>query len=419
MTAPGYFEFFNPVNTIAGHGVLERIPQLLATLNVRRPMIVTDGGVLKAGLLDLVNRVMAPMVVGTVFDAVPPDSSLDTVAQAAKIYGQEQCDGILALGGGSVIDTAKGVNIMVSENAEDLRGFEGGARLSRRLKPLVVLPTTAGTGSETTMVAVISDRDRHRKIAFTSPYLYPDTAILDPRLTMTLPAQITAATAMDALAHAVEAYTGTAKNPLSDAYARMAVELIGQNLMNVIREPGDANGRLALAMAANLAGTAFSNAMVGMVHAMGHAVGAVCGVPHGTCMAILLPYGLEYNMHKNGHFIAELLLPLAGAQTVARTPGPFRARQVVTVIRLLNDSLNDATGGRHPRWLKEVTGADGGQMIPEEVLETIARRAMDDGSILYNPEEVDVEDVLMVLSHAWSGEPLDTRHINKGNLSIQ
>jgi len=420
MTIPGYYEFYNPVNTIAGHGAIECIPRLLDNLQARRPMIVADRGVAAAGLMETVTKAIAPEVsIGAAFDAVPPDSNLAVVAEVAGIYREKRCDALLAVGGGSVIDTAKAANVMVSENSEDLYRFEGGGKLTRRLKPLIVLPTTAGTGSEATMVAVIADPEHRRKIAFTSIYLYPDAAILDPRMTLTLPAAITAATAMDALTHAVEAYTGLAKNPLSDAHARIAIELIGQNLVNVVNEPENAAGRLALAIGANLAGAAFSNAMVGMVHTLGHAVGAVCGVPHGNCMAILLPYGLEYNMHKNGHLTAELLLPLAGAHAVARTPVHLRARQVVAEIRRLNETLHRETGGRHPRRFNEMLDPDGNPKVAEDALETIARTAMGDGSILYNPEELDFEDLVMVVSHAWSGDPLDPHLVNRGKLRIQ
>jgi alcohol dehydrogenase len=238
-------------------------------------------------------------------------------------------------------------------------------------------------------------------------------------MTLTLPPVITAATAMDALTHAVEAYTCLAKNPLSDAHALLAIELIGQNLVNVVKQPDDANGRLALAVGATLAGVAFSNAMVGMVHALGHAVGAVCGVPHGTCMAILLPYGLEYNMHKNGELTAELLLPLAGARMYTQTPAHLRAEQTVAVIRQLNQRLHQDTGGRHARFFKEIKGPDGSSRVPVEKLEAIAEKAIGDGAILCNPEELDHDDLVMVMSHAWAGTPLDRNLVNKGSLQIR
>jgi len=420
MHFPGYYEFFCPVKTVAGHHALEKIPQLLNDLGAQRPMIITDKGVVAAGLVDTVSAAITPGIqMGVRTDDVPPDSDLKVVVQLAGVYRESGCDAIIAVGGGSVMDTAKGVNILVSENTEDLMQFSGAGILARPLKPLMAIPTTAGTGSEVTQVAVIADHVRNLKMPFASYFLLPDLAVLDPRMTLTLPPAITAATAMDALTHAVEAYTCLAKNPLSDAHALLAIELIGQNLLNVLNEPENADGRLALAVASNLAGVAFSNAMVGMVHALGHSVGAVCGVPHGTCMAILLPYGLEYNMHKNGHLTAQLLLPLSGARVYAQTPAHLRAQQTVAAIRQLNQRLHQKTGGGHARFFKEIAGPDGSARVPVESLEAIADKALGDGAILYNPEELDRDDLIVVMSHAWAGTPLDRNLVKKGDLKIR
>jgi len=308
MHLPGYYEFCSRVKMIAGHGALEKIPGALADLHAKRPLIVTDKGVSGAGLVDIVTDAIKDGVsVGAIADDVPQDSDLRVVNRLAAVYRENGCDSLIAVGGGSVMDTAKGINIVVSENADDLMEFSGAGALKRPLKPLVAIPTTSGTGSEVTLVAVVKDHEKHLKMAFVSYFLLPDVAILDSRMTLTLPAFITASTAMDAMAHAVEAYTCLGKNPLSDTSAIAAISLISENLLKVMKNPSDKDGRLALSNAATLAGMAFSNSMVGMVHNLGHSVGSVCGVPHGTCMSILLPYGLEYNMHKNGHLIAELL----------------------------------------------------------------------------------------------------------------
>jgi len=420
MYVPGYYEFFCPVKIVAGHQALEKIPRLLGGLNAHHPMIITDKGVVAAGLVDILLAAITPGVrIGAVEDDVPPDSDLKTVNRLAGVYRESGCDALVAVGGGSVIDTAKGVNIVVSENVDDLMQFSGAGNLTRPLKPLVAIPTTAGTGSEVTLVAVIADPARNLKMPFTSYFLMPDIAVLDPRMTLTLPPAITAATAMDALTHAIEAYTCLAKNPLSDAHAQLAIELIGQNLLKVINEPENANGRLALAVAATLAGVAFSNAMVGMVHTLGHSVGAVCGVPHGISMAILLPYGLEYNMHKNGHLTAQLLLPLSGARVYAQTPAHLRAQHAIAAIRQLNQRLHQGTGGRHARFFKEITSPDGSARVPAESIEAIADKALGDGSILCNPEELDRDDLVMVMSHAWAGTPLDRDLVKKGGLQIR
>jgi alcohol dehydrogenase len=420
MNVPGYYEFFCPVKTVAGYHALEKIPQLLNDLGAQRPMIITDKGVVAAGLVDIVGAAITPGVqIGAIEGDVPPDSDLTVVVQLAAVYRESGCDAIIAVGGGSVMDTAKGVNILASENSDDLMQFSGAGILARPLKPLMAIPTTAGTGSEVTLVAVIADHARKLKMMFASYFLLPDIAVLDPRMTMSLPPAITAATAMDALTHAVEAYTCLAKNPISDAHALLAIELIGKNLLNVINEPENAEGRLALAVAATLAGVAFSNAMVGMVHTLGHSVGAVCGVPHGTCMAILLPYGLEYNMHKNGDLTAQLLLPLSGARIYTQTPSHLRAQQTVAAIRQLNQRLHQETGGLHARCFKEVDGPDGRVRVPLESIESIAEKALGDGSIFYNPEELDRDDLMMVMSHAWAGTPLDRNLVKKGDLKIR
>jgi alcohol dehydrogenase len=412
MHIPGYYEYCCRVNVVAGHAALERIPAILEQAQATRPMIVTDRGVAGAGLIDVLTAALGDKVaIGGLEDDVPPDSSLDAVQRIAQAYREKGCDALIAVGGGSVLDTAKGVNIMVSEETDDLVEYSGVGLLKRKLKPLIAIPTTAGTGSETTIVAVIKDYERHQKLFFLSYFLLPDCAILDSRMTLTLPPAITAATAMDALTHAVEAYTCLAKNPLSDASATAAIELISHNLMPVMKQPDDYERRLALAVAATLAGMAFSNAMVGMVHSIGHALGAVCGIPHGTCMAILLPYGLEYNQHRNGHLTAELLLPLEGPDVYAQTPRDQRADRVIARVREFNQSLHDLTGGQHARCLRETYDREGNYAVPQSIFPEVITTAKNDGTTVINPEDLDEEDYLMVLEHAWNGTPLDRTRI--------
>jgi len=408
MDLPGYYEFCCSVKIIAGHNALERIPGALGQLNAGRPMIVTDRGVSGAGLITIVtDAIGGKITVGAIADDVPPDSDLQVVNRLSRVYQEKGCDSLIAVGGGSVMDTAKGINIVVSKKADDLMKFSGGHVLKRSLNPLIAIPTTAGTGSEVTMVAVIKDHEKHLKMAFVSYFLLPDVSVVDSRMTLTLPPFVTAATGMDALSHAVEAYTCLAKNPLSDAHALAAISLIRENLIQVAKNPGDKDGRLAMANAATLAGIAFSNSMVGMVHTLGHSAGSVCGVPHGVCMAILLPYGLEYNRHKNGHLTAELLLPLAGTDVYAATPKDQRTDTVIALIRRMNQDLHDVTSGRHARCFKEVLDREGKLMVQKEKLQDIAKAALGDGSIWYNPEDLDYGDFLMVLEAAWEGRPLN------------
>jgi alcohol dehydrogenase len=292
-----------------------------------------------------------------------------------------------------VIDTAKGANILASEGSDDLREFAGADVLKNRLKPLIVVPTTSGTGSEVTIFAVISDPERKRKMLFTSVHLMPDVGVLDPRMTMTLPPHITSATGMDALTHAVESYLSLGRNPLSDAYAAAAIRLLAENLVPALKKPKDAGLRLALANASTLAGIAFSNAGVGMVHALGHSLGSICHIPHGVAMNVFLPHGMEYNRSKAEDRVGELLLPLGGPELYARTDPAGRADEAVACVRRLQDQLFDLS--KLPRSLSE-TGK-----VERSQFEEIAKSALGDGAVLYNPEALDFEDMMSVLDKAW------------------
>lgn len=394
--AKPYYEFFCPVKVIAGNAALEHIPFELATLGAKRAMIITDKGVRSNNLLEPIQAAFenTDSTIAVIFDDVPPDSSLQTVRTAAELYRQNNCDAIIAVGGGSVIDTSKGVNILVSEGGDDLLKYSGAHNLPRPLKPFFVVPTTAGTGSEVTLAAVISDIEKNVKLPFASYFLMPHAAILDPRMTSTLPPHITAMTAMDAMTHAVEAYTCLAANPISDAYAFAAIKKISENLTKVLDEPKNADARLELAQASTMAGIAFSNAMVGLVHSLGHATGAVAHLPHGLCMNLFMPYVLEYNQSVNGDKIAELLLPLAGAEVYAATPADQRANKAIQTIRQMRDMLFERT--KLPRTLRE-TGK-----VTEAQLDDIATKALDDGSIIFNPREASKADLKAILQKAWA-----------------
>ena len=391
-----YYEFFCPVKVIAGKAALEHIPYELTGLAAKRPMIVTDKGVRAAGLLDPVIAACeeSGLEIVTIYDDVPPDSSTTVVRDIAGIYRQEKCDSIIAVGGGSAIDTGKAVNILVSEGGTDIAKYSGAGVIKKPLKPFLVVPTTAGTGSEVTSVAVITDEAKGVKLPFTSSFLLPNAAVIDPRMTLTLPPHITAATAMDALTHATEAFTCMAKNPLSDAYATAAVKKISQSLLTVMDNPKDTDGRLELAQASTMAGIAFSNSMVGLVHALGHATGAICHLPHGLCMSLYLPYVLEYNLEDIRGPLGDLLLHLEGPEVFSATPANRRAEASISAIRKLRDQLHKRC--QLPRTLKE-TGK-----VQEEQLDLIAEMALDDGAIMFNPKEVTLEDARAVLRRAWA-----------------
>jgi aldehyde:ferredoxin oxidoreductase len=391
---PSYYEFYNPVKIVSGHKALENLPFELEQLAAARPMIITDKGVVGAGLIDIVKGAFADsgVIIGAVYDETPPDSSLDTVNTIAGIFRANGCDSLIAVGGGSAIDTAKGVNIVITEESDDLARFMGAEMLKKPMKPLIVVPTTSGTGSEVTLVAVINDTARNMKMLFTSYYLLPKVALLDTRMMTTMPPHITAATGMDALSHAMEAYICLQKNPISDAHALAAVSLIRDHLVNAVKDGKDVEARLAMANAACMAGAAFSNSMVGMVHSLGHAAGGTAHIPHGVAMSIFLPHGLTYNLPKAAGAIGELLPALGGPEVYASTPEAERPHKTIELVLELRETLNRLCG-------LPLTLRDAG--VRRDQLEDIARAAINDGSLIFNPVEMDLDDALEVLNRAY------------------
>lgn len=391
---PSYFEFFNPVKIISGTRAIDNLPFELETMGAKRPLVVTDKGVVGAGLLKILHQAFSDseITIKAVFDRTPADSSLSAVKEIAGLYRACNCDSFIAIGGGSAIDTAKGANMAVTLDTDDLAKFAGVQVLNRPMKPFAVIPTTAGTGSEVTMAAMILDTDRNLKMAFTSGYLLPNLAVLDPRMTLTLPPLITAATGMDALAHAMEAYTGLQKNPISDAFSMAAIRLIAAMLPKAVEKADDPDVRIALANASTMAGIAFSNSMVGMVHSLGHATGGVCHVPHGIAMSIFLPHGLEYNLDKEPERIGELLLPMAGESVYFNCPKSMRALKTIQAVRALQQKLRQFC--TLPMTLKDAG-------VPRSKLDLIADKTLDDGALGFNPAAVDREDALKILIKAY------------------
>ncbi len=297
----------------------------------------------------------------------------------------------MAVGGGSVIDTAKGVRLVLSQDTDDLLAISGYESLARgQYIPFVVVPTTAGTGSECTGVAVIRNDETQVKMEFLSPFVEPDVAVLDPRMTEGLPPRATASTGLDALCHAIEAATCLQKNPLSTAYAKAAIKLIAENLEEATKNGRNRKARFAMAVASTMAGIAFSNSMVGAVHAIGHALGSVCHVPHAIAMGILLPHVMRYNMERCDY--GELLPELAGMEATADTPANLRGEAALRAVETLTQSLDALCG--LPLSLREVK-AD------KESFAQIARVAVNDGAILVNPRAADEEQVISILNAAY------------------
>ena len=307
---------------------------------------------------------------------------------------QEMSSGLVAVGGGSVIDTAKGVGMVLAQGSGDLLQNTGCEVLGRGAHvPFIAVPTTSGTGSEATLVAVVANPEKHVKMEFISYHLLPDAAVLDVRMTASLPPRITASTGMDTLCHAIEAASCLQRNPVSDAFAEKAMGLVMQNLPAAVENGQNKAARLAMANASLLAGAAFSNSMVGLVHAIGHALGGVCRVAHGDAMTILLPAVMEFNLPVCGTRYGELLLALAGPEEYAATPAPDRAAAAIGTVDALRRRLHDTCG-------LPVTLRDTGR-VEKSAFEAVARTALDDGAMIVNPRQASFEQVLAILEKVW------------------
>ncbi|WP_300161451.1 iron-containing alcohol dehydrogenase [Solidesulfovibrio sp.] len=311
------------------------------------------------------------------FPRVEPDPSLDTVVAGTKLAREKGCDVIVALGGGSAMDAAKGISCLLA-NPGELAALEGAAGL-RQGPPVIAIPTTAGTGSEATKVSVLTDTARGYKMLLVGPTLLPAAAILDPELTASMPPAVAAATGMDALTHAVEAYVSKLANPFSDALALAAIATIGENLPVAVAAPDNCDARAAMLYAQAQAGLAFSNASVGLVHAMSRPMGARFGVPHGTANAMLLPLVTAFNRPACPGRMARVAEALG-----RRTDG----LDLGAASRLAATALAELAAGLPlPRTLAAV-GVDA------EALPDMAREAAENGSSRVNPRRAEAEEIL-------------------------
>jgi len=290
------FSFSIPTRVEYGMGVSRRVADEVLRCQGRKALIVTDPGIMQAGLvspiIDSLHQKNIPFVV---FDEVEVNPRAKTVDRAAVVGVEEETNVIVAVGGGSSIDAAKGIAAVVSHGGI-VCDYEGFGKLHHPVTPMIAIPTTAGSGSEVTKAAVITDMEKKLKITVGKPDLAPSVALVDPELTFTLPPEMTAATGIDALTHAIEAYTVRRANPLSDALALYAIELISRYLSRAVDRGGDAEARGGMILGSVLAGMSFANAGVASVHSMAEVLGGMFDVPHGIANAIFLPYVMGYNM---------------------------------------------------------------------------------------------------------------------------
>ena len=388
------FEYSCPTKIVCGAHALRKLADELRDRHVEKPLVLTDANLVKLGVTRHATEPLEEAGIPFVtFDAIPPDSSLDVVNEVVRVYLEAGCDGFVALGGGSVIDTGKGAAASISCEGEDFALLQGAEILRGDRPPFFAIPTTAGTGSEVTLVAVVADTAANVKLSYTSYRLVPDVAFLDPALTQSLPPKLTSTTGMDALTHAIEAYTSVQKNPVSDAFATGAIELIARNIFTACETPGDADARTALALGSLMAGAAFSNAMVGIVHAVGHSLGGLCHIPHGQAMMLLLPHCVDWNLAHGVHagLYGELLRPLNPTRDDVIAPEGRGAASAA--------ALHEMNAQFHERWNVPTALSELG--IDRSMLEQVAHQARYDGAAIYNTEEISEQGALEVLNAAW------------------
>jgi choline dehydrogenase len=282
-----------PARMVHGPGSLARLAELAAGLGVERPLLVTDPGVVGAGLAE---RALRQLETAVVFDRVRPNPDVELVGEGSAVYREHGCDGLVAIGGGSPIDTAKAIGVEVEHGGSILEYEYGGAPITRRIPPLLAVPTTSGTGSEVTLWSVITDHGR--KIKFNvggTPLISAHVAVIDPELTLGLPPAVTAATGMDALSHGIECYTCDYHQPFNDAVALAAIELVAKWLRVAYEDGANLEARTHMAHAATLGGMSYGTESAGAAHAMSQSAGGVHDCPHGALTARVLGPVCEYN----------------------------------------------------------------------------------------------------------------------------
>ncbi len=373
-----------PTRLVHGPGALARLGEALRELGVTRPLLVTDPGVAAAGLVD---RALEHLEGAVVFDEVRPNPDIALVDRAAKVYRDSGRDGLVGLGGGSSIDTAKSIGV-VAEHGGSILDYEyGRTPLSRRVSPLVAVPTTAGTGSEVTLWAVITDHDR--KIKFNvggTPLIGPHVALIDPELMLGLPPAVTAATGMDALSHAIECYTCDYHQPFNDAVALHAIELVGGWLRVAVEDGSSLEARTHMAHAATLGGMAYGTESAGAAHAMSQSAGGVHDCPHGALTARVLGPVCEYNAPVSPERYARIAQGL-GVDTGGLDPLEAALAGVEEVYRLTDD-------------VGIPTMAELG--FSEEEIPMLATIAFEDPQTIGNARDVDVAAYEEIYRNAFS-----------------
>lgn len=382
------YEFYLGTRVVFGCGVVAEVGGLIQErFGVRSVYIVTDPGVRRAGLLKKVEDSLNTAGIHySVFEEVLPNPTIENVEAGLTVLPGD-CGVIVAVGGGSPIDVAKAIAV-VATNGGSIKDYEGMNKVKKPKLPVVAVPTTAGTGSEVTASAVITDRTRQRKMAIISQFIPPELAVVDPLLTVSIPPALTASTGMDALTHAIEAYVSRAAMPMTDALALYSIRLIGKNLRRAVFCGGDLSARENMMMASLMAGAAFANARLGLVHAMAHPLGGVFNMPHGVANAILLPYVMRFNALASPAKFKDIAEAL-GERVDCLSEREAALKAVEAVVKLASDI-------GIPRSLKEVN-------ISEEQIKKLVEETMVSGNVRVNPRQVTEEDVERLYREAIEG----------------
>lgn len=332
------FLSFEPPALLEGPGAIKRLPAFIKTKGFSKVLLVTDKGLMAAGLVDgLLSGLEAEGIAYVLYDGAQANPTIQNIEDALAAYLSGACQAVVAIGGGSPMDCAKGCALRVTNPGKSIPKMRGLLKVGKRPAPVFAVPTTAGTGSEATAAAVISDPSTHEKFAISDPKLIPPYAVLDPELTIGLPPQITSTTGMDALTHAVEAYLGNGNTANTIEKAEQAVSLIFANLETAWRDGSNIEARAAMLRASFYAGIAFTRAYVGYVHAIAHNLGGLYGVPHGLANAVTLPYVLDFY----GDAVFGKLARLADIAHVS-TPGQddeAKAKAFVAAVRGMNQRM--------------------------------------------------------------------------------
>ena len=371
------FQFKIPQTIEFGMGSLKKLPEMLADSKSDNVMLVSDRGLEAIGVVKKVQDIIeAAGIKCTSYLDVKPNPTVDIVNEAAALYKECGATCLVALGGGSPMDVSKAVGILAVHGG-NIADYEGAHKVPGPIAPIIAIPTTAGTGSEVTASAVITDEERNFKMSVFTYYNIPKYAILDPELIMTAPASIAAACGVDALIHAMEAYLSTAATPFSDAMAEKAMELIGANLRRFVANRKDEEAACAMMLGSNFAGISFAWARLGDIHSMSHPVSAYYHVAHGVANAILMPTVMEFNAIADSGRYEKIY------NYIRTSKGPvtnFEPMMLVEEVKKLNKDLGIPEGLR-------AVGVDS-----DEHFQAMAEDAMKAGNTLVNPRQTTVKD---------------------------